>query len=202
MTGAGVRTYPRSVTLGGEGFELRFMRAGDEAAVLAFARELPAHDLLFLPRDITQPKVLGAWMHEIERGALTSLLAFDGAAVAGCATIVRDPLSWSPHVGELRVVVARSARGKGLGRVLAEDAGALAVEGGVEKLVAHMTPDQAGAVTVFETMGYRAEALLRDHVKDGAGVKHDLVILSLDVERFRARAAAYGLETGLEGGLP
>jgi hypothetical protein len=56
-----------------------------------------------------------------------------------------------------------------------------------------MTPDQVGAVTVFETMGYRAEALLRDHVKDEAGAKHDLVILSLDVERFRARAAAYGL---------
>jgi RimJ/RimL family protein N-acetyltransferase len=56
-----------------------------------------------------------------------------------------------------------------------------------------MTPDQIGAVTVFETMGYRAEALLRDHVKDDAGRKHDLVILSLDVERFRTRSAAYGL---------
>jgi RimJ/RimL family protein N-acetyltransferase len=195
MTGTGVREYPRTVEADGGAFELRFMRAGDEQAVLAFARALPPHDLLFLPRDITQPKVLGAWVHELERGTLTSLLAFRGAEVVGCATIVRDPLSWSPHVGELRIVVARSMRGKGLGRILSEDVGALAVETGIEKLVAHMTPDQTGAVTVFETMGYRAEALLRDHVKDGAGVKHDLVILSLDVARFRARAAAYGLGT-------
>jgi RimJ/RimL family protein N-acetyltransferase len=173
--------------------EMRFMRAGDEAAVLAFARELPPHDLLFLPRDITHPKVLEAWMHELERGAMTSLLAFDGDRVVGCATLVRDPLSWSAHVGELRVVVAREARGKGLGRALTAKAGNLAVEGGIEKLVAHMTADQTGAITVFETMGYRAEALLRDHVKDAAGTKHDLVILSLDVEQFRARAAAYGL---------
>ena len=173
--------------------ETRFMRAGDEAAVQAFARELPPHDLLFLPRDIGHPKVIKAWVREIERGAMTSILAFRAAEVVGCATIVRDPLSWSPHVAELRVVVARSARGSGLGRVLSTAAGELAVETGIEKLVAHMTPDQIGAVTVFETMGYRAEALLRDHVKDGDGKKHDLVILSLDVDRFRARAAAYGL---------
>ena len=193
MSTAGVRTYPRTVSLGPTAVEVRHMRAGDEPAVLAFARALPPHDLLFLPRDITHPKVLEAWLHEIERGAITSLLAFQGADVVGCATIARDPLSWSPHVAELRVLVAGAARGKGLGRVLSTDAGELAVASGVEKLVAHMTPDQVGAVTVFETMGYRAEALLRDHVKDSAGVKHDLVILSLDVERFRARAAAYGL---------
>jgi RimJ/RimL family protein N-acetyltransferase len=180
------------------GIEVRPMRTGDEAAVLAFARALPPHDLLFLPRDITQPRVLDAWMHEIERGRLSSLLAFHGAEVVGCATLVRDPLSWSPHVGELRVVVARAVRGRGLGRTLSEDVGRLAVESGVEKLVAHMTPDQSGAVAVFESMGYRAEALLRDHVRDGAGVKHDLVILSLDVAQSRARAAAYGL--GAPGG--
>jgi L-amino acid N-acyltransferase YncA len=193
VSAAGIRTYPRTVALGDATFEVRFMRAGDEAAVLAFARELPAHDLLFLPRDITHPKVLDAWMREIDRGAMTTLLAFRGDAVVGCATIVRDPLSWSPHVAELRVVVAREARGCGLGRLLSADAGELAVATGTEKIVAHMTPDQIGAVTVFETMGYRAEALLRDHVKDAGGVKHDLVILSLDVDSFRARAAAYGL---------
>jgi RimJ/RimL family protein N-acetyltransferase len=191
----GTGAYPRTVAVGAGDVELRFMRAGDEAAVLAFARELPPHDLLFLPRDITHPKVLGAWVREIERGAMTTLLALRGAAVVGCATIVRDPLSWSPHVAELRVVVARAARGQGLGRVLSAAAGELAVATGTEKLVAHMTPDQIGAVTVFETMGYRAEGLLRDHVKDAGGVKHDLVILSLDVERFRARSAAYGLSS-------
>jgi RimJ/RimL family protein N-acetyltransferase len=190
---AGTQTYPRTVSVGGADVEVRFMRAGDEAAVLAFARHLPPHDLLFLPRDIAHPKVLAAWVREIERGAMTTLLAFRGDMVIGCATLARDPLSWSAHVAELRVVVARAARGGGLGRVLSMAAGELAVQTGSEKLVAHMTPDQIGAVTVFETMGYRAEALLRDHVKDVDGRKHDLVILSLDVERFRTRSAAYGL---------
>jgi RimJ/RimL family protein N-acetyltransferase len=193
VTANGAGGYPRTLELEGAPVELRFMRAGDEAAVAAFARELPAHDLLFLPRDITHAKVLAAWVHELERGALTTLLAFRDGDVVGCATIAGDPLSWSPHVAELRIVVATDERGKGLGRALSTAAGELAIESGVEKLVAHMTPDQIGAVTVFETMGFRAEALLRDHVRDADGTKHDLVILSLDVERFRARAAAYGL---------
>ena len=46
--------------------------------MLAFAQKLPTHDLLFLPRNISQPKVLSAWINEIERGAITSLLAVKG----------------------------------------------------------------------------------------------------------------------------
>jgi RimJ/RimL family protein N-acetyltransferase len=198
MNGTEARPYPRTVTVGGADVELRSMRAGDEATVLAFARELPTHDLLFLPRDITHPKVLDAWVSEIERGAMISLLAVRGNEVLGTATIVRDPLSWSPHVGELRVVVARSVRGNGLGRILTEDASSIAIGLGIEKLVAHMTADQLGAIAVFEGMGYRAEALLRDHVKDRDGRKHDLVILSHDVEAFRTRMAAYGLDETAE----
>ena len=187
------RTYPRTLDLGGTSIEIRYMRPGDEAAVMAFARDLPAHDLLFLPRDITHPKVLAAWTREIERGAMTTLLALDGSPVVACATIVREPLSWSAHVGELRVVVATSMRGKNLGRVLSEDCFAIAIAMGIEKMTAQMTVDQSSAIAVFETMGYRAEALLRDHVKDRDGVTHDIAILSHDVARVATRLDAYGL---------
>jgi GNAT superfamily N-acetyltransferase len=191
-------SHPRTIPGDGGSIELRLMGSDDRDAVLLFARELPPHDLLFLPRDISQPKVLDAWMRELERGALTSLLAVRAGLVLGCATIVREPLSWSPHVAELRVVVLPSARGQGLGRILSEDAFALVVPLGIEKVTAQMTADQAGAIAVFETMGYRAEALLRDHVRDGDGRKHDIVVLSHDVAKFDARLAAYGLIDELE----
>ena len=197
MTRAGI-SHPRTIPGDGGAIELRLMVQQDRDAVLTFARELPPHDLLFLPRDISQPKVLDAWMREIERGALTTLLAMREGAVLGCATIACEPLSWSPHVAELRVVVLPSARGRGLGRVLSEDAFALAVPLGIEKVTAQMTADQAGAIAVFETMGYRAEALLRDHVRDRDGNKHDIVVLSHDIAKFDARLAAYGLTEALE----
>ncbi len=193
------RRYPRTLALDGDTVELRYMYAGDEAAVLAFAQDLPAHDLLFLPRDISHPKVLAAWVGDIDRGTLTTLLAWRGDTVVGCATLVRDPLSWSPHVGELRVVVAPSMRGKKLGRHLSEDCFGIAVTLGIEKMMAQMTIDQEGAIAVFESMGYRAEALLRDHVKDRDGKTHDIAILSHDVSGVASRIEAYGLSEALEG---
>ena len=38
-----------------------------------------------------------------------------------------------------------------------------------------------------------AEALLRDHVKDKAGKKHDIVVLGHNVAQVRAQMEAYGL---------
>ena len=86
------RSYPRRVTTEAGEIEFRLMSPADEAAVLDFARQLPVHDLLFLPRDISEPKVLAAWIKEIERGAITSLLAVKAGRVVGCGTLVRDPL--------------------------------------------------------------------------------------------------------------
>jgi len=107
------RSYPRRVNTDAGEIEFRLMARPDEAAVLAFAQKLPTHDLLFLPRNISQPKVLSAWINEIERGDITSLLALKQDVVVGCGTLVRDRHSWSPHVGELRMVCPRTSAGRG-----------------------------------------------------------------------------------------
>jgi len=106
-----IRPYPRRVITDAGEIEFRLMSRSDEAAVLAFAEMLPTHDLLFLPRNISQPKVLSAWINEIERGDITSLLAIRDGVVIGNGTIVRDSRSWSPHVGEIRMVVSPDVRG-------------------------------------------------------------------------------------------
>ena len=187
------RSYPRHVKTEAGDIEFRLMSAADEAAVLEFAQKLPTHDLLFLPRNISEPKVLSAWAKEIERDAITSLLAAKDGKVVGCGTLVRDPHSWSPHVGEIRMVVSSDVRGQGVGRALSQETFALALGAGLEKLSVQMTVDQQSAISLFESLGFKAEALLRDHVKDRDGQKHDIVILSHDVERFQAQMAAYGL---------
>ena len=102
MNEGATHSYPLHIKTDAGDIEFRMMEAADEAAVLEFAQALPMHDLLFLPRNISEPKVLGAWIKEIERGSILSLLAVKSGGVVGCGTIVRDPLSWSPHVGEIR----------------------------------------------------------------------------------------------------
>ena len=187
------RYYPRHVKTDAGDIEFRLMAASDEAAVLDFAQKLPTHDLLFLPRNISEPKVLAAWIKEIERGAITSLLAVKAGRVVGCGTLVRDPLSWSPHVGEIRNVVSTEVRGQGVGRALSQETFVFALGAGLEKLVVQMTVDQTGAIAIFEGLGFKAEALLRDHVKDKAGQNHDIVVLGHNVAQVRAQMEAYGL---------
>ena len=67
--------YPRTVQIKDGEVSLELMEASAEAEVLDFAGTLPPHDLLFLRRDITQPKVLSAWARQLETGEITSLIA-------------------------------------------------------------------------------------------------------------------------------
>jgi L-amino acid N-acyltransferase YncA len=187
------RHYPRDVRLADGSVTLRYLTRADRAAALAFARALPQHDLLFLRRDITRPEVIDFWLDGIERGRIVSILAERSGAVVGYGTVDRGELSWSPHVAELRVMVSPAMRGKGLGEVLTQEAFAIALGLGIEKMVAQMTADQKSAISVFEGMGFRPEALLRDQVKDREGNKHDLVIMAHDVAKFHAQMEAYGI---------
>ena len=184
--------YPKTVDCGGTPIVLQPFEAAHLGAVKAFAEKLPGHDLLFLARDIRHPKVINAWIDAIADGEITSLIALDGETVVGTTATVRDPLGWSSHVAELRILIAEEMRGKGLGRILLQHSFADAVDAGAEKLMARMTPDQRGAIALFEEMGFRGEAMLRDHVRDRDGKLYDLAILSLDVARVGAQHGAFG----------
>jgi RimJ/RimL family protein N-acetyltransferase len=186
-------SYPRTLDCGGTEIKLALMAPQDGTKVMAFAKTLPEDDLLFMRRDIRQPKVVAAWTDLIAQGRLASLLAWSGAEVVGCAALIIDPLSWSPHVGELRVVVSRNARGIGLGRALIQEAFLIALSKGLEKLVAQMTVDQQGAIAVFEGIGFRGEALMRNHVKGTDGRRHDIVLLSHDVVLSHTKMEMYGV---------
>jgi L-amino acid N-acyltransferase YncA len=198
-----LRSYPRSIECGGKQIEIARMTSDDRDAVVAFVAALPAHDLLFVPRDIGHPQVIDAWMRALDGNDVTSLIARDrDATVVGCTAIVTDDLSWSRHVGQLRVLVSPAVRGTGLGRALIQECFAQALERGLKKLVAQMTTDQGAAIAVFEELSFRAEALLHRQVADREGGMHDLVVLSHDVDAVATRRQMYGLSDALDDANP
>jgi L-amino acid N-acyltransferase YncA len=176
------------------------MGPGDREAMLRFARALPQHDLLFLRRDICEPAGVEEWLSDIARGQVTTLLAVADDVLVGYVTLHRNTLRWSRHVAELRVAVSAESRGAGLGRALTEAAFRVALEEGIEKIVARMTPDQVGAIAVFEGLGFRPEAVLRDEVKDRDGNPHDLLVMSHRVADFQGMLDAYGVSAALGEG--
>jgi L-amino acid N-acyltransferase YncA len=186
----GARSYPHEVRLPGGPVVIRPLGPADVPTMLTLARSLPEHDLLFLARDITRQPEVEDWLASPD---ITTLGAFRREKLEGYAAIHRNQMRWSAHVAELRVLTAVEMRGKGLGRALTQEAFAYALSQGIEKMMAQMTLDQKGAIAVFEGLGFRPEALLRDHVKDRQGHKHDLLVLSHEVARFGAQHTAFGV---------
>ena len=179
--------YPAAISLDGVTLTLRFLERGDREAMLDFARQLPIHDLLFLRRDITEPSNVDQWIEDIEDGYYTTIAAVRDDQIVGYTSVATDRLGWTRHVAELRVLISHEMRGKNLGRLLTEQAFALAKQRGVKKMMAQMTTDQEAAVKVFTRMGFQREARLRNQVMDRDGALHDLQIMSLDVDEFQAK---------------
>ncbi len=190
-----MHTYPMTVRIGSGDITFQIVQPADVARVLVFAKSLPEHDLLFLARDITQEENVREW---VDSPNITTILAIEKGAVVGYAAVHRNQMAWSAHVAELRVMVGPTMRGRGLGRVLTQEAFAFALSQGIEKMMAQMTLDQKGAIAVFEGLGFRPEALLRDHVKDRTGQKHDMLMLSHEVAKFEAAQAAFGVSEAFE----
>lgn len=200
MSGESALRLPREVPLAdGSSVTLRMLSREDVAAFLDFTQSLSEHDLLFLRADITDAGVVADWLDNVEAGRIVTIIATRDGGVHGYGSLHLSNAPWSQHVGELRVLISESMRGKGLGRALTEAIFAQALERGIEKMVAQMTIDQKGAIATFEELGFRAEALLRDHVKDRTGQKHDLLVYSHDVSAFRSQMDAYGMAEAASG---
>jgi len=176
-------SYPRELKLpDGDEVSINLFSQDDKDAVLAFARSLPEEDLLFLRVDLTQEDVVDDWIANVESNNSTTIVAYSGDKLVGYATVHRSPARWTRRVGEIRVNVAASHRGKGLGRNLT--AQIFDISRGLElrKLMANMTTDQHSAQAAFRRLGFVPEALLADYVEDRNGVSRDLVIMSYDVD--------------------
>lgn len=182
---------PKTFSLDDEDIVLRLPEPSDAGPIHEFALSLPDHDLLYLRRDISKRPVVDAWFDGIKSGESFALLAESEGRIVGTSGVMLDRKSWSPHVGEIRVLIAPEARGKGLGRVMIQESFFQALEQNVEKIIAQMTLDQAGARAVFEELGFEQEALLKEHVRDRNGEDHDIVIMSCDVARATSLLSAF-----------
>jgi RimJ/RimL family protein N-acetyltransferase len=186
MAGTSVvkRTYPWQTTISEVEVTFRLMEASDRDGVLAFARSLPDHDLLYLRLDITDPEVVDEWVENIDKGRTITVIAEGGGEILGYAGLHRDDVTWRRHVGEIRVMLKPDLRGFGLGKIMANEVFAIAKDLGLQKVMVQMTTDQRGARGMVESLGFQPEALLADFVMARDGNTYDLLIMSYDVTGF------------------
>lgn len=181
-----MQSYPKQERLrDGTQVLLRPMADGDQSRVKAFYKGLPEEDRLFLRDDVTRDEVVDRWFAELNYERVLPILALtdDESEVISCATLHRYPQGWQRHVGEIRIVVARTFQRRGLGSLMARVIVSEALKAGLDKLVAAMMTDQTHARKAFSQLGFIPEATLKDHVMDLRGRTHDLLIMTQNVKR-------------------
>lgn len=178
------RSYPWTTTIKDQKVTFRLQERKDIEDSVRFAKELPEDDLLFLTFDITDPKAVERRIEAIENNQAVTVLAEVNGRFVGYASLTYNQLLWTRHLGEIRLMVSASQRGRGLGKLLVNEVFLLAQELGLQKLIARMAVEQQGAVQVFEHLGFKAEALLADHVIDRKGQTHDLILMAYDINGF------------------
>lgn len=172
----------------------RRLTPDDQDAVRRFVEELPESDRNFFKEDSGEDTIAqwcsaegSPWWALVAEGEVQAMVSLKRGA------------HWSAHVGELRLIVGANHRRKGLGRLLARFGLAQALDIGLHKIVVEVATDKEGDIEMFTSIGFQAEALLRDHIRDRDGNLSDLVILAHDAGGLSGSLGALGLEGELTG---
>ena len=148
----------------------------------AFFGALPAKDRAYLRHDVTKRDVVEHRIRSMDPARVKRLVAVVEDRIVADAGLELESDGWSQHVGEIRLIVARPYRRRGLGMLMARELYSLAAEAKVEEIIVKMMRPQLAARSIFRKLGFREQTLLPDYVKDTRGRKQDLILMRCDLE--------------------
>lgn len=177
-----LKEFPKQIILRDRSaVTLRPMVREDKEGLLTFFRRLPPEDRQFLKDDVTRAEIIEGWVRDLNYDRVLPILAVFEGRIVGDATLHRQAYGWMRHVGEIRLVTDPFLRRRGLATAMAREIFYLALQAGLDKMVAEMVADQVAAIKVFGKLGFQQEARLANHTVDLQGRKHDLVIMTTDI---------------------
>jgi len=161
----------------GKKVTIRPLTLKDLDRLTAFYRSLPPEDRKYLRVDVTDRKVVAERIRLIDQGQVLRIIALYKDRIVADGALELSGEEWRRHQGEVRLIVSRPYRRKGLGMIMIRELYFLATARNVETIVAKMMRPQKGAQTIFHRLGFREEALLPDYVRDLTGKTQDLLIM-------------------------
>lgn len=161
---------------------IRDLKIVDLERLLAFYKNLPPDDRLYLKVDVTDREVVRRRILLADQGNVFRLAAFAGDKIAADGMLEVREEDWQRHQGELRVIVDPAFRRRGLGLVLMRELYFIAAERKIRTVVAKFMRPQEDARRICRALGFREESLLPDYVLDREGKPQDLVIMTADMK--------------------
>ena len=161
--------------------EARPLEAEDEKMFHEFFLSMPSQELMFIKHRVTDLSVIHDWCQSIDLGRNLPLLAFKDGKIVGAATLHQQLCGWRRHIGRVSVHVHPEYRGKGLARLLVNEAVDIARQCALEKVEAEFIGLQEGAIKMFSMLGFGVLIRLPEYVKDMQAISHDYVLMGLDL---------------------
>ena len=178
-----LQKFPKDIKLkDGSKSRLRPLRKDDEKAFHEFFLAVPEAERMFIKHRVTDPEVIRDWCQKIDLGRNLPLLALMDGKIVGDATLHQQMGGWKRHIGRVSVLVLPNYRGRGLARALVAEIVDLARHLGLEKVEAEFIGEQEAAIKMFALLGFSNLLRFEDYVKDMQAIKHDYVMMGLDLK--------------------
>lgn len=168
----------------GTRISIRNLTLNDLDNLMNFYCTLPEDDRKYLRVDVTSREVIEQRIRLIKSGNVVRIIALheDEIIADGALELFED--EWRKHQGELRVIVARSFRRKGLGMIMMRELYFLAAQKKVEMLIVRMMRPQTAARSICHRLGFHEELLIPDYLRDLTGATQDMVVMTCDIQEF------------------
>jgi RimJ/RimL family protein N-acetyltransferase len=155
---------------------------GDADALVALGRAVAGEDGLWLTYDRTRGDERRN-VRGVQRDPNVAVFVAETPdGVVGRLSIARERAEYSRHVAELGLMVAATARRRGVGSALMQEAIKWAQGIGVVKLELTVFPHNEPAIALYRKLGFREEGLIRRrYLIEGRYI--DAMVMGLDLDK-------------------
>jgi ribosomal protein S18 acetylase RimI-like enzyme len=124
------------------------------------------------------PEQTRSFLKFVADHSLSQVVAVAGGLIVGwCDVVPRGPRGFE-HVGALGMGVRREWRGQGVGRRLLDQCLAAARTAGLEKIELEVFTDNAGAIHLYESLGFVREGV-KSRARKLEGRYQDVLLMAL-----------------------
>lgn len=170
---------------------VRSLTEADLEKSYSFFQKLPAEDKIYLRVNVSDISVVERRLKTAEMMNIKRIAAEVSGEIVADAALELRPYGWTRHLAEFRLIVSDEYKRLGLGMILAGELFDLAVKAGVEEMIIELMAPQVNAKKIFERLGFKEGALLKQYVKDGKGQKQDLVLMRCNLNDIWDKIESY-----------
>ena len=173
----------------------RHLKKKDKNQLSVFFKSLPNYDRVYLRRDITNKETVRQIIKSSKSGESPKIVAMDKNIIIAYGLLELDKRHWKKHSAEIRLMISKDYRRKGLGMLIARELYSLAISEKVEEIIVKMMRPQKAAISIFIRLGFKQKAIIPDYVFDLDGKKQDLIIMRCDVNEMWKELEEYLMDS-------